>query len=38
MAKSIVEKLNLSKFKRKVVLNQPKDDNSLSELEGYDTE
>jgi hypothetical protein len=38
MSKTIVEKLNLHKFKRVAVLNQPADEHSLSELAGYDTE
>ncbi|ANS76514.1 hypothetical protein AWM70_19640 [Paenibacillus yonginensis] len=38
MTKSIVEKLNLSKFKQRAVLNQPADDDSLSELKEHDTE
>ncbi|MEH7883386.1 YdeI/OmpD-associated family protein [Bacillus sp. JJ1609] len=38
MAKTIVEKLNLQKYKKAAVLNVPEGSDYLAELEGYDTE
>ncbi|WP_299089737.1 YdeI/OmpD-associated family protein [uncultured Metabacillus sp.] len=38
MAKSIVEKLNLQKYKKAAVLNLPEGAEYLAKLEGYDTE
>ncbi len=38
MSKSIVEKLNLKKYERVAILNQPEGTNVLAELSDYDTE
>ncbi|MEI3606283.1 YdeI/OmpD-associated family protein [Pseudogracilibacillus sp. SE30717A] len=38
MTKTIVEKLNLTKYKQIAVLHQPKGTNYFSELSGYDTD
>jgi len=37
MAKSIVEKLNLNKFKKKVILHLPDGADYFAELEDYET-
>lgn len=38
MAKTIIEKLNLQKYKKAAVLNVPEGSDYLAELEGYDSE
>lgn len=38
MSKTIVEKLNLQKYKMKAVLQQPEGENRLAGLDAYDTE
>ncbi|MCA1032240.1 YdeI/OmpD-associated family protein [Bacillus timonensis] len=38
MSKTIVEKLNLTKYKKIAVLHMPKEQDYLQELSGYDTE
>lgn len=38
MVKTIVDKLNLKKYRKMAILNQPKEINYFAELEEYDTE
>lgn len=38
MVKTIVDKLNLKKYKKMAILNQPNESNYFGELEAYDTE